>query len=189
VKRVARSGWVFLVGILGHAYGGCSKPVESPKLAPAAAAVEDRKIASLRSTCESVLASIKANDAEMFIGYVSKDGVCFGIDCDPEPFDRMLKDLKSKSGFYCLLFDTTCERKIVRAMWKASNHTGDITTVLSFHDLLQSARLKKISYSPDGGAHVELEEPNRSVGSRPSFFDLGFVQEDGSWKLSDMEYP
>jgi hypothetical protein len=188
-NNVRFTAWVFLVAIASQILGACSKPAEPSKLVQKETAIDDEKIASLKMTNESVLDSIKANDPEMFIGYVSKDGVCFGIDCDQEPFDQMLKDMNSKSGFYCLLFDTKCERKIVAAMWKASNHNGDIRTVLSFHDLLQTARPRKIRYSPDGRVNIEFEHQDGTVGSTLSSLALGFVQEDGSWKLNGIEYP
>jgi hypothetical protein len=192
VKRAANNleftALVFVVGIAGQVLGACSKPAESPKLAPARTAIEEQSLASLRMTSESVLSSIKANDPEVFIGYASEDGVCFGIDCDPEPFKQMLKDMNSKSGFYCLLFDTKCERRIVSAMWKASKHTGDINTVLSFHDSLQSAHTRKISYSPEGRVSIEFEQQNGTNSSNLSSLTLGFVQEHGSWQLNVVEW-
>jgi hypothetical protein len=182
--------FIFFIGIAGQLFlGGCSKPSESSKPAPARPPVEDQRIASLKQTSEAVLHSIKANDPEVFIGYVSREGVCFGIDCDTESFEQMLKDLNSKSGFYCLLFDTKCERQVVAEMWKASKHNGDITTVSSFHDSLQSARTKKVSYSSGGRVNIEFEEQNGSIASRLSFLELGFVEENGSWKLNAIEYP
>jgi hypothetical protein len=74
-------------------------------------------------------------------------------------------------------------------MWKASSHNGDIRTVLSFHDLLQTARPRKIRYSPDGRVNIEFEHQDGTVGSTLSSLALGFVQEDGSWKLNGIEYP
>lgn len=167
-----------------------AKPLESPALQPKTAAGQARD-EELRKAAEAVIHSIQTGDVEGFMGFVSKDGVCFGVDCDSEPVEKMRKDLNAKEGFYCLLFDTECERRTVLEMWKTAKHKGDIKTVLSFRDQLQLARIKGTAVdSQNGRVNFDFIGGNGSSSDTNRWsLDFGFEQENGAWRLNDIEYP
>lgn len=148
----------------------------------------EAKNEELKNVAEAVLRSIQAGDADGFMTFASEDGVCFGVDCDSEPLEQMRRNIREKNGFYCLLFDTECERKTVLEMWKRANHKGDIKSVHSFKDSLKSSQRKKMTFSSESMISVEFEDQDNSSGHKSWDVDLGFAQEDGKWKLVSFQY-
>lgn len=182
------------------AVGGCSeskgpstqlakKPVVSRTVdSQTRSAADIDRSGELKKVVEGVLHSIEIGDVNDFMSFVSKDGVCFGIDCDSEPIATMRENIQKKNGFYCLLFDTECERRIELEMWKAAKHKGDIKGVHSFKDSLKSSQRKKMTLSSESVVSVEFEDADVSSGHKSWDLDLGFEQEDGKWKLVSFEY-
>jgi len=180
---------------------GCSKPKESTSQIPAKAAApvtpQSKAVANeagdreLKEIAEAVLHSIETGNTDVFMSFVSKNGVCFGPDCDPEPLEQMQKSLRAKNGFYCLLFDTGCERRRVLEAWKTAKHKGDIKTVLSFRDQLQLAHVKGTAVdSQNGRVNFDFVGGNGSSSDTSRWsLDFGFEPENGAWKLDDIEYP
>jgi len=174
---------------------GCSQPSAPPQPVPPAStklAIDNQVDPDLKRAAEQLVLSLESGRPEDFLNLASKEGVCFGIDCDSTPLEQIKKEFHAKKGAYCELYDSVCLRKAVLALWKGrKHHKGEIEEVLGYHDVLNAAVSKDMKIQNDGQVHIRIQykDASKSVGFgiRPEEMDFGFAKEDGSWKLTGME--
>jgi hypothetical protein len=141
----------------------------------------------LIKTATTVVRTIENRDVGRFTDFVSERGIGFGVDVPPLRKADLQRQIKSRSGYYCLLFSTPC--------MKAANHLWQGDAVLSrfrvsYRDWFQQKHYKieaeLLTGSDMCGGLVRFTEPGRETA--PRAIELEFALHRGRWLLVNTPY-
>lgn len=124
--------------------------------------------AALRAQAEKLIAAMEIRDIDAILTMVSKNGITVGTGAQPMKFKEFEKTLRKKSQVYCALMDDGCIENRRDSALIDSLHNKPALTITPW------------SLIP-GGASVTSK-----YGRHES--ELDFVQEDGQWKLKNVEW-
>lgn len=99
-------------------------------------------------TAERFITVLESGDPMDFVDFCDPNGVVFEVDADPISFANIQKAMKHRTGLYCALFDTACERRL----WPQAKN------VYSTRDLLTKAHSKKVETVIDYKKNVNISE-------------------------------
>lgn len=162
-----------------------SQKVDNPLRATEGASKE--KTAALPKDLEELqqrfLRAIKEKNADLFLGFVSDDGIYLGVDSGKLSKKDVAHEIKMRKGVYCLLFDSTCLRA----------ETHDETCSYSYSQMLSDAEKIKISTSLGNYKNTPQAEITVSVRdyrgtSSSEMLNFIFNREASGWRLIAIPY-
>lgn len=146
--------------------------------------------AELSRAAQELLAVIEKGEPAEFSKHVSRIGASFGVGTAALKPDAIEKQVASRTGIYCVLFDTAC--LMAEKEKKAALGAGPV----SYRELLARAKSRRIEAS----VNEESGDLTGMVAVRftglPSDWrwskeplEFYFVRDRGAWMLSSVPFP
>jgi hypothetical protein len=136
----------------------------------------------LNGAATEAIAAIKSGKAENLLPLLAAKGVFFGVDGPLVPLSSILEQMSTRTGIYCLIFDSSCLRKEVNESRKKAGATPADEEILSFRDhILRTDPVIKTALAADsfcGGT--------TSDGS--PLFNLEWERTSKGWRIVAIPY-
>lgn len=138
----------------------------------------------LERSASAAVEAIRSGKPEKLMPLLAARGVFLGVDGPLVPLSAIRKEISTRTGIYCVIYDSGCLRKEVNESRKRSGAPPlEPAEIMSFRDqLMKSNDSVKTSMSSDtsscGGT--------TSDGSSP--FDLEWERTSNGWKIVALPY-
>jgi hypothetical protein len=141
----------------------------------------------LRVEALSLVHGIVDADPKTVLRSLDRDGIMIG-DNSPTPLAGVKRQFASKTGLFCLFFDTACMGDPSnRSLWSADRALRELSA--SYRAWLRNAGSPKLEITFEDAPVTKYCGASVAVYHRasvPSRIEFGFVYLDGSWRLSQI---
>jgi hypothetical protein len=144
---------------------------------------QDQLKQELNRAASMALEAIKHGQSENLLPLFSASGVVLGVDGPQVRLGEIRKEITSRTGVYCVIYDTSCLMKGVNASRRKAGESLETNQILSFRDhLLKTAQVVK----------TDLAEASFSCGGITSdgspVFELDWAWTPKGWKIVAIPY-
>ena len=142
----------------------------------------------LLASATGVVGAVERGDIERFMESVSRRGLGFGVDVPLVARADLARQMRSRSGYYCLLFSSEC-MGTARRLWQADPVLSKFKA--SYRDGFNQGKPYKIeaellTESDLCGGLVRFS--TEGTGLVPAVLELEFTLEGGRWVLINTPY-
>ena len=138
----------------------------------------------LNGAASAAITAIKSGSPERLMPLFATKGVFLGVDGPLVRLSSIRKQLATRTGIYCVIFDSTCLREEVNKGLKKAGATASDEEILSFRDRI----LKKSG----AGIKTALADDPSSCGATTSdgsaLFDIEWERTSKGWKIVAIPY-
>jgi hypothetical protein len=130
---------------------------------------------------QSLVLSIKAKDAESFLGLVSDGGMYLGVDAEKSSKKAIADQIGARKGVYCLLFESACLSAETR------RETCSYSQLLSDSDEVHTSTTLG-NFDNHAQVEITLMVRNYKCNSGPESLNFIFNHEPSGWRLVAIPY-
>ena len=137
----------------------------------------------LERASSAAIDAIKSGKPEKLMPLLSTRGVFLGTDGPLVSVPAIHKQMSTRTGIYCVIYDSACLKKELNDSRKKAGASPDTTGIMSFRDQLERSNVTiKTSMSSEASSC----SGTTSDGS-PSF-DLEWKRTSSGWKIAAIPY-
>jgi hypothetical protein len=138
----------------------------------------------LDGAASALISAIKSENPKNLMALLAANGVYLGVDGPLVPLTSIRKQMATRSGVYCVIFDSACLRKEVNESRKRSGATATDEEILSFHDHI----LKESDVAIKTTLAADTSSCGATTSDGSALFDLEWERTSKGWKIVAIPY-